>query len=112
MEVAGQEVQEWRYYQNAVGAVAVSHLRCAVPRVTARDCQHVEYTEETPMHRITHRDGGSHRSKETRQGSIYAALLATRFATTWPRLVPFIVQMCMESTCHAGIAIAAVDAVQ
>merc|ERR1712013_249810 len=71
-----------------------------------------EYTEETPMHRITHRDGGSHRSKHTRQSSIYAALLATRFATTWPRLVPFILQMCMESTCHAGIAIAAVDAVQ
>ena len=69
-----------------------------------------EYTEEMPSHRLG-RDGGYHRSRDYENNTILASLLATRFAHKWPGSVPFILQMSMESTCHAGIAISAADAV-
>ena len=70
-----------------------------------------EYTEEMPMHNITEKDGGHHRSRDCERSTILASLLATRFANKWPRLVPFILQMSMESTCHSGIAISAADGI-
>jgi len=70
-----------------------------------------QYTEEMPVPRITEREGGHHRSRDCERAAILASLLATRFANKWPRLVPFIIQMSMESTCHSGLAISAADAV-
>merc|ERR1712241_1360449 len=64
-----------------------------------------------PSHRLG-TDGGYHRSRDCERNTTLASLLATRFAHKWPRLVPFILQMSMESTCHSGIAISAADAVQ
>jgi len=60
---------------------------------------------------ITQQDAGHHRGSDNERSTILASLLATRYANKWPRLVPFILQMSMESTCHAGIAISAADAV-
>ena len=70
-----------------------------------------EYTPEMPKHQVTNRDAGHHRSRDCERSTILASLLATRYASKWPQLVPFILQMSMESTCHSGIAISAADAI-
>ncbi len=43
--------------------------------------------------------------------TILASLLATRFANKWPRLVPFILQMSMEYTCHSVVSLPAINAI-
>eukprot|EP01084_Bolivina_argentea_P133677 235930_1 len=39
-----------------------------------------EYTEEMPMHHVTEKDAGHHRSRDCERSTILASLLATRFA--------------------------------
>lgn len=47
-------------------------------------------------------DFNDYRNEECERATILAALLAVRFSITWPKIVPFILQMSLELTCHEG----------